>query len=203
MRALMRLQRYGAKCVGAPPGRGPGCLPAIQARLITGRSGPGRARPWPAPARCCRARCARTNLDRHFAPAGQTDCAGRRQSARRAHQASPSSDARFAERGRCSDCKSAANCRSATAPTPPAARPSRTSAEARCTPAAASTCANTPGRKSAEPQRDCATRRLRRDRPCGDSSRVATARPSGSAGTHPGGRPQGSTRGLQGADRGW
>ena len=203
MRALMRLRRQGAKCVGTPPGRGPGCPAAIQGRRITGRSDPGPARPWPGPVTCCRAGGARTIRDRQFAPTAQTDCAGRRQSARCDRQASPSSAVRFAARSRCSGCKSAANCRSATASAPPAARPSRTSAEARYRPAIASMFANIPGTGSAAPQPDCATRRRRFGRPCGDSNRVATARPGGSADTHLGGRPQGSCRGLPNADRGW
>jgi len=202
MRAAIQLWRQGAKCVGAPPGRGQGCPPTIQTRCITGRSGRGRARPWPGPVPCHRAPGARTFRGQGIAPGEQTYCAGRRQSARCDLQASPSSAARFAEHGKCSGSTDARNSRSATAPIPPAARPSRTSAAARYTKAAASTCANTPGTGSAALQRDCATLHLRRDRPCGGSSHVATVQPICSAGTPLGGRPQGSCPGRANADRG-
>jgi hypothetical protein len=203
MTAAIGLRRQRAKCVGTPPGRGLRCPPAIQVRRITGRSTRRPARPSPGPEACCRARGARTIRDLHFAPTEQTDCAGKRQSAHCAREASPSSGARFVERSTCGDSKSERNSRQATAPTPPAARSSRTGAEARYTKAVANTCANIPGTGSAELQWDCATRRQRCDRPCGDSSRVATARPIGSADTHPVDRPRGSCPELPNDHRWW
>ena len=203
MRALMRLRRQGAKCVGPRPGGGQGHPASIEVRLITGRSAPDRARPSPGPRAWRRSRGATTSCDPAIGPARGTGCAARRQSARRAHRASLASDARFAGPGTCSERTDAPNSRPATAPTPPAARPSRTSAGAQCTTAAASTFANTDGTRSAALQPDCTTARRRCDRPCGGSSRVATARSDGSAGTHPGGRSQGSRRPLPNADRGW
>jgi len=202
MTAAIGPARQWANCVGPRPGGGGGCPWAAQVRCITGRSGRGRARPWPDPVTCCAAPGARTFRDRRFAPTRGIGCAGRRRSFRPAHEASPSSAAPFAEHGRCSHSTGAANSRPATAPIPPAARPSRTSAAARYTKAAASTCANTPGTGSAALQRDCATLHLRRDRPCGGSSHVATVQPICSAGTPLGGRPQGSCPGRANADRG-
>ena len=151
MRAAKRAFGQGANGVGVRPGRGSRCAHWVQVRRITGRSGRGPARPWPAPATGARSRGARTMRDRRSARTRGSGCAARRQSTRCAPAARPASAARCGAPGTCSQRSDAPSSHAATAPTPPAARPSRTSAEARCTPAAASTCARRLGTGNAGP----------------------------------------------------
>ena len=145
MRTAKRLCRQGLKCVGSPPGRGAGCLPPAQGRLIMGRSARGRTRPWLGPATCSASHGTTSKPARAIAPTRGTGCAGRRQSCRPAHPASLSSVARLNAHGACSCSTDARSSPPTTRATLPAAGPSHTSAEARYTPAGASRCAGMPG----------------------------------------------------------
>lgn len=191
MRAANRPGRQGAKCVGAPPGRGRPCPRAPQEQCITGRPDPDRAVPSLARVTWRRSRCARIRRDRRCGPTPDVGCAGRRQRPRCVRTASHASVERYGAHGPCKRHSDVRSSRPAASAIQVAAPPSHTSAAARCRPATANRCVHRTGTENVAPLRGSAMRRRRRGgRLCARKSHVATGHRGGTAGTPSGGKPR-------------